>query len=96
MMPRGQNRRPAVYRPRPARGWLARVDLSLVVLTRSIGATLAASRADYDVWLELRRAGNRSPRGEHVIAAHSSHNIQNDEPDLVAAAVRRVVAASMP
>ena len=76
-------------------GWHA--SIPLVVLTRSFAAGPNASRADYDVWLDMQRElATRSPRAEHVVATHSGPYIQNDDPALVVDAVRRVVAAARP
>jgi pimeloyl-ACP methyl ester carboxylesterase len=73
-----------------------RASIPLVVLTRSfVAGAPNASRADYDAWLDMQRElATRSPRGEHIVAAHSGHYIQNDEPALVVDAVRRVVTAA--
>ena len=43
-----------------------------------------------------RELATRSPYGEHIVAAHSGHYIQNDEPALVVDAVRRVLATVKP
>jgi pimeloyl-ACP methyl ester carboxylesterase len=75
-------------------------SIPLVVLTRSAPPPDAAAGAptpaqSYAVWLDLQRElATRSPRGEHVVATHSGHYIQNDEPALVIDAVRRVVDAA--
>ena len=47
------------------------------------------------IWQELHRElATRSSQAELVVATHSGHYIQNDEPPLVIEAVRRVVAKS--
>ena len=38
-----------------------------------------------------RELASRSPRAEHIIAKQSGHFIQNDEPQLVIAGVRRIL-----
>jgi pimeloyl-ACP methyl ester carboxylesterase len=78
-------------------------SIPLVVLTRAAPPQRAApdsaapsAAATYAVWLDLQKElATRSPRGEHVIAERSGHYIQNDEPQLVVGAVRRVVEAAM-
>lgn len=70
-------------------------DGPLVVLTRgrwTSGTDTLDDRARLGVWNELQRelaAG--AARSEHHVAAQSGHYIQNDEPDLVVRAVRRVL-----
>ena len=45
------------------------------------------------IWQDLHRElATRSPQGEVVVAIGSGHYIQNDEPQLVIDAIRRVVA----
>lgn len=76
-----------------------RADIPLLVLTRgsareikSSNAPDAASLARYEIWLDLQRElATRSPRAEHIIAKQSGHFIQNDEPQLVIAGVRRIL-----
>lgn len=71
-------------------------DLPLVILTRGIaeesGPDAAAleqeHRKDHAVLAALSR------KGEQVIAKNSGHHIQLDEPELVIATIRRVVAAA--
>jgi len=71
-------------------------DLPLVVLTRGIAeedgpdavALDEEHRKDHAVLAALSR------KGELVIAKHSGHHIQLDEPELVTATIRRVVAAA--
>jgi hypothetical protein len=71
-------------------------DLPLAVLTRGIAdengpdarALEEEHRKDHAVLAALSR------KGEQIIAQKSGHHIQLDEPDLVVAAVRRVVAAA--
>ena len=51
------------------------------------------SDARLRIWQELHRElATRSPRAVLIVAPHSGHYIQNDEPSLVIEAVRRVVA----
>jgi pimeloyl-ACP methyl ester carboxylesterase len=76
-----------------------RANIPLLVLTRgsareikSSNAPDAASLARYEIWLDLQRElATRSPRAEHIIAKQSGHFIQNDEPQLVIAGVRRIL-----
>jgi pimeloyl-ACP methyl ester carboxylesterase len=50
------------------------------------------SKFPNEIWLELQRElAARSPRAEQIIAKQSGHFIQNDEPQLVAAGVRRML-----
>jgi pimeloyl-ACP methyl ester carboxylesterase len=71
-------------------------DLPLVVLTRGIaeedgpdaGTLEEEHRKDHAVLAALSR------KGEQVIAKNSGHHIQLDEPELVTATIRRVVAAA--
>jgi hypothetical protein len=71
-------------------------DLPLVILTRGIaeengpdaGALEEEHRKDHAVLAALSR------KGEQVIAKNSGHHIQLDEPELVIATIRRVVAAA--
>jgi pimeloyl-ACP methyl ester carboxylesterase len=73
-------------------------DLPLVVLTRGIaeenGPDSAAleeeHRKDHAAVAALSR------KGKQVIAGNSGHHIQLDEPDLVIAMIRRVIAEAMP
>jgi len=91
----------ATSRALAADAW--RSTMPLIVLTRT-APPADASRSgqsgpppaeSYAVWLDLQRElATRSPRGEHIIALHSGHYIQNDEPQLVVDSVRRVLAAA--
>lgn len=67
----------------------------LVVLTRgrwTPGTDTADDRKRLGVWQELQRdLASASARSEHHVAANSGHYIQNDEPELVVRAVRRVL-----
>jgi len=74
-------------------------DIPLVVLSRGlwlkapppIPDPLAYARLG--IWQDLHRElATRSPQGEVVVATRSGHYIQNDEPQLVIDAIRRVVA----
>jgi pimeloyl-ACP methyl ester carboxylesterase len=73
-------------------------DIPLVVLSRGLWLKtppptpdpLASTRLG--IWQDLHRElATRSPHGEVVVATHSGHYIQNDEPQIVIDAVRRVV-----
>ncbi len=77
-----------------------RADIPLVVLVHGVvmkdmippgwSAQQLAERER--VWRELQQEmARRSPQGRLVIAEKSGHYIQNDQPDLVIDAVRRVV-----
>ena len=77
-----------------------RADIPLVVLVHGVvmkdmippgwSAQQLAERER--VWRELQQEmARRSPQGRVVIAEKSGHYIQNDQPDLVIDAVRRVV-----
>ena len=47
------------------------------------------------IWNELQNdLATRSPKAEHITARQSGHYIQNDEPQLVIDAVKRVIAGS--
>jgi len=64
--------------------------IPLVVLSRTTQSNPMAA-----IWLDLQRElATRSPRASHVVAEHSGHYIQNDEPALVIDAVRRVVTSA--
>jgi pimeloyl-ACP methyl ester carboxylesterase len=70
-------------------------DVPLVVLTRTNRPAPGAEDGDPrgGIWHELQRElATRSPQAEHIVATHSGHYIQNDEPALVIDAVKRVVA----
>jgi pimeloyl-ACP methyl ester carboxylesterase len=70
--------------------------LPLVVLTRGIpeeeGPDAVAREAEHTK--DHAVLATLSSRGEQVIAAHSGHHIQLDEPQLVVSAIQRVVAAT--
>lgn len=75
-----------------------RADIPLIVLSRGLWLKappptpdpLAAARLG--IWQDMHRElATRSPRGEVVVATRSGHYIQNDEPDLVVGAIRRVL-----
>ena len=71
-----------------------RANLPLVVLTRTPPADPPADPR-LMIWQELQNElATRSPAAEHIVATHSGHYIQNDEPQLVVDALRRVVAAA--
>lgn len=65
-----------------------RTTMPMVVLSR----TTVPNNQDAAIWLDLQRElATRSTQASHVIAEHSGHYIQNDEPSLVIDAVRRVL-----
>src|SRR5262249_32304007 len=87
---------PATSAELAAAPWHA--DIPLVVLSRGLWLKtpppvpdpLAAARLG--IWQDLHRELRPgSPRGEIVYATQSGHYIQNDEPQLVIDAIRRVV-----
>jgi pimeloyl-ACP methyl ester carboxylesterase len=74
-------------------------DIPLVVLSRGLWFKTPPPSPDPQaearlaIWQELHRElATRSPQAELIVAAHSGHYIQNDEPPLVIDAIRRVVA----
>lgn len=76
-----------------------RADIPLVVLTqgRAYGPDMVAvpsiAPQAYQLHLAMQRdLAGRSPRGRQVIAEKSGHLIHHDQPELVVAAVREVVA----
>ena len=72
-----------------ARPWHA--DIPLLVLTRAYQPS--GPRDQYDVWLDLQRElATRSPKARHIVAEHAGHYIHNDEPQLVIAGVRQMLA----
>jgi pimeloyl-ACP methyl ester carboxylesterase len=75
-----------------------RADIPLVVLSRGLWFTTPPITPDPQadarlaIWQELHRElATRSAQSELVVASHSGHYIQNDEPALVIDAIRRVV-----
>ena len=67
-------------------------NIPLVVLTRTPPVDPRADPRGA-IWQELQKElATRSPQAEHVVATKSGHYVQNDEPQLVIDAVRRVVA----
>ena len=79
-----------------------RGDIPLVVLSRGLWLKtppptpdpLAAVRLG--IWQDLHRElATRSARSELVVATKSGHYIQNDEPQIVIDAVRRVMESAM-
>lgn len=77
-----------------------RADIPLVVLAHGVlkqemippGWSEAQLAERERVWREMQQDhARRSPRGELVVAERSGHYVQNDEPELVIQAVRRVV-----
>ena len=74
-------------------------SIPLVVLTRGRAAPVTAAdpgaAARDAIWNDLQNdLATRSPKAEHIIARQSGHYIQNDEPQLVIDAVKRVVSGS--
>lgn len=81
-----------------ALGW--RADIPLVVLAHGVvtkemtppGWSEEQLAGRERVWRELQQdLARRSPRGELIVAEKSGHYVQNDQPELVVEAVRRVV-----
>jgi pimeloyl-ACP methyl ester carboxylesterase len=77
-----------------------RADIPLVVLVHGVvmkdmippGWSEQQLAERERVWRELQQEmARRSPQGRVIIAEKSGHYIQNDQPDLVIDAVRRVV-----
>jgi pimeloyl-ACP methyl ester carboxylesterase len=67
-------------------------NLRVVVLTASHGDDSAEFRS---TWIRLqRRMASLFPNGRQIIAEHSDHYVQFDEPELVIAAIREIVAAA--
>ena len=90
---------PAASAELAAAPWHA--DIPLVVLSRGLWFRtppptpdpLAAARLG--IWQDLHRElATRSARSELVVATKSGHYIQNDEPQIVIDAVRRVVESA--
>lgn len=79
-------------------------DIPLVVLARGAAsfdanayppALRAYAPEGEKLRLELQRElASRSPRGALILAEHSGHFIQNDEPELVVGAVRSILATA--
>jgi pimeloyl-ACP methyl ester carboxylesterase len=57
---------------------------------------LSAANSTAEQMLEREELAGRSPHGKHIIAAKSGHWIQLDEPELVAQAVREMIALFTP
>ncbi len=67
-------------------------DLPLVVVSRS-SADSEAQNADEAGWISLQAEIARlSTDSRHVVATHSGHYVQLDQPELVVAAVQEVLA----
>ena len=67
-------------------------DLPVVVIRHGIPFPGAAAALEPG-WEEgQQRLSQLSTRGELVVASDSNHMVQNDQPDLVVAAIRRVLA----
>jgi hypothetical protein len=83
--------------PEPMRrigGFGALGDRPLVVITHAIPSPGPAVVLEHG-WREgQERLARLSTRGELVVATRSNHMVQSDQPDLVADAVRRVVAVT--
>lgn len=75
-------------------------DMPVVVLSsrrhgRDVGETEAEQQLRVDLWLQKHQElAARSTRGEWVLAESSGHFIQRDRPELVVAAITRVVEAA--
>jgi pimeloyl-ACP methyl ester carboxylesterase len=73
-----------------------RTTVPIVVLTAGREPGLGrdpGAEARRQLWLELQRdLASRSPKSEHIVAEKSGHIMQNDEPQLVIDAVRRVMS----
>jgi pimeloyl-ACP methyl ester carboxylesterase len=73
-------------------------ELPLMVLTRGIpeseGPDAAAREAEHRQ--DHATIAAMSRRGKLVIAEHSGHHVQLDEPELVVTAIREVLAAAVP
>jgi pimeloyl-ACP methyl ester carboxylesterase len=55
------------------------------------GRVLAEGVADEQVWRELQRdLVARAPGSAHIIAEHSGHYIQLQQPELVVAAIQQI------
>jgi pimeloyl-ACP methyl ester carboxylesterase len=73
-------------------------DIPLIVLSRGLWLKTPPPVPDplayarLGIWQDLHRElATRSPQGEVVVATRSGHYIQNDEPEIVIDAVRRIV-----
>jgi pimeloyl-ACP methyl ester carboxylesterase len=67
-------------------------DLPIVVVTAA--STFDDARFLFPLWLRLqRRLTGLSTRSVHVLAEHSGHFVQEDQPDVVLAAIRAAVGA---
>lgn len=77
---------PAISAALEAEPW--RTSIPLVVLSR----TAQPQNQMAAIWQDLQRElATRSPGASHIVAEHSGHYIQKDEPSLVIDAVRRVI-----
>jgi len=82
-------REPATLRSLSAPGSLG--NMKLVVITHCLPFPGPAAVLE-DGWLEgQHRLAALSTRGELVFAEHSNHMVQSDQPEIVVAAIRRVV-----
>ena len=72
----------------------APTDMAVVVLTGSKRNVLERGKFA-EVWNALQQDLVASYRAEHVIAELSGHYVQRDQPNLVIAAISRVVARSV-
>jgi len=78
-------------------------DIPLIVLSRGLWLKTPPPVPDplayarLGIWQDLHRElATRSPQGEVVVATRSGHYIQNDEPQIVVDAIRRVLARISP
>lgn len=73
-------------------------DMPVIVFTRGIPEDTSAEgmRREEERRQEHLAVSKMSRRGQHRIAARSGHHVQIDEPELVIAAIREVVAAVRP
>jgi hypothetical protein len=66
-----------------------------VVITRGISEEEGPDSKAFEEERKKEHAelASLSRKGTHLIAARSGHHVQLDEPDLVVAVIRRIVAA---
>ena len=85
----GSNGEVAAFRASQAQARVAQHDLGnmpLVVLTRS--------QPSQSWWSAHEELARRSSNGTHIVAEHSGHFIQKDQPELVSNAIHKVVEAA--
>ena len=95
--PREQVKLAATCAELAAAPWHA--NIPLIVLSRGLWLKTAPPVPDplayarLGIWQDLHRElATRSPQGEVIVATKSGHYIQNDEPQIVIDALRRVIA----